>query len=337
MDHHRMKALRLEQPGQVETGRLVSAEVNVPRPGPGQILLRVAVCGVCHTDLHTVEGDLELPRLPIIPGHQVVARVEETGIRSERFSVGERVGVGWLNWTCGRCYYCTSGLENLCAQAKFTGLHADGGYAQFLVVDEAFAFSIPESFSDDQAAPLLCAGIVGYRSLRLSGVQHGGNLGLYGFGGSAHLVIQVARHWDCQVFVFTRGEHHRQLAHKLGAAWTGGAEDKPPVELDGGIIFAPAGWIVPLALSHIRPGATVAINAIHMSPVPEMPYELLYGERNLRSVTNFTRQDAQDFLRLAAEIPIHSEVEVYSLAEANDVLILLKKRELMASAVLQIP
>lgn len=332
-----MKVMILKEPGSVFDNPLFAKDAVVPEPRPGEIRIRVSVCGVCHTDLHTVEGDLALPRLPVIPGHQVVAAVEKNGPGSDRFSVGDRVGVAWLNWTCGRCRYCRNGLENLCPDARFTGLHVDGGYAQYMVVDEGFAYPIPDKFSDTEASPLLCAGIVGYRALRLSGVKPGGSLGLYGFGASAHLVIQVAQYWDCQVFVFTRGEHHRRLAHRLGAVWTGGAEDEPPERLDGSVIFAPAGWIVPLALQHLRPGGVLAMNAIHMSAIPEMPYGLIYEERVLRSVANFTRNDAEEFLQLASEIPIKSEVEVYSLEEANEVLIKLKESKIQASAALRIP
>lgn len=327
----------LEKAGLVFESPLVPRFVPVPEPGIGQIRLHVSVCGVCHTDLHTIEGDLDLERLPIIPGHQVVGIVDKLGGGSERFSEGDRAGVAWLNWSCGVCHYCLGGLENLCLEVQFTGLHQDGGYAQYMVVDEGFAHPIPESFSDLEAAPLLCAGIVGFRSLRLSGVRPGQRLGLYGFGASAHLVIQVARHWNCDVYVFTRGEQHRQLAKELGAIWTGGAEDEPPDPLDGSVIFAPAGWIVPLALGHLKLGGVLAINAIHMSDIPEMPYSLIYGERVLKSVTNFTRSDAADFLQLAAEIPVRSEVEVFSLEDANEVLMKLKESKIRASAVLKVP
>jgi propanol-preferring alcohol dehydrogenase len=332
-----MRAMILKEPGSVFDRPLVVAEMIIPEPGPGEIRVRVSVCGVCHTDLHTVEGDLPLKQLPIIPGHQVVATVEKLGVGSDRFSLGDRVGIAWLHWTCGRCHYCSKGMENLCPNARFTGLDANGGYAQYMTVNEGFAYPIPDAFSDTDAAPLLCAGIVGYRALRLSGIQPGGRLGLYGFGASAHLVIQVARHWDCEVFVFTRGEDHRRLARQLGAIWTGGAEEQPPEPLDSSVIFAPAGWIVPLALKHLRPGGTIAINAIHMSDIPAMPYGRIYGERVLRSVANLTRTDAEAFLQLAAAIPIKSEVEVFSLDEANEVLIKLKNREHQGAAALRIP
>ncbi|MCI0395459.1 MAG: zinc-dependent alcohol dehydrogenase family protein [Chloroflexi bacterium] len=331
-----MKAMLLHEAKPIAERPLHLAEVATPEPAAGQVRLKVRACGVCHTDLHIVEGELALPRLPLVPGHQIVATVDKSGPGAHRFQVGDQVGVTWLNWACGVCTFCAAGQENLCPKARFTGLQADGGYAQYLVVDENFALPLPGAFSDVAAAPLLCAGIVGYRALRLSQVRPGQKLGLYGFGASAHLVIQVARHWDCSVYVFTRGEEHRRLARELGAAWAGGAEDDCPAALDGSILFAPAGWIVPLALGHLRPGGTLAINAIHMSPIPEMPYHLLYEERVLRSVANVTRQDAQEFLQLAAEIPIQAEVELFPLARANEALQKMKDSQIRASAVLQV-
>ena len=332
-----MQAMVLKSPKPVNENPLALSELPPPEPGPGQIRLRVQACGICHTDLHTVEGELSLPRLPVIPGHQIVGRVDRVGEGVCHLRLGERVGVAWLAATCGQCEFCRRGQENLCPQAQFTGLHVDGGYAGYTLAREGFAYPIPECFSDEEAAPLLCAGIIGYRSLRLSRVEPGGRLGLYGFGASAHLALQVARHWDCSVFVFTRGAEHRRLATELGAAWTGSAEDQLPVQLDAAVTFAPAGGLVPLALAHLRPGGVLAINAIHMSPIPEMKYELLYGERTVRSVTNFTTQDAREFLRLAAEIPIKTEVEVFPLAQANAVLQRLKRSEVRGAAALRIP
>ena len=331
-----MKAMQLQQAKPVGKNPLVGVETAVPEPGSGQIRLRVHVCGVCHTDLQAVEGDLALPQLPIIPGHQIVGEVEKLGAGSCRFRIGDRVGVAWLNWACGVCDYCRHGLENLCAEARFTGLHADGGYAEYTIIDERYAYLIPAQFTDAEAAPLLCAGVIGYRSLRLSGIQPGQRLGLYGFGASAHLVIQVARHWDCEVYVFTRGAAHRKHALALGAAWAGQAQDEPPHALDASITFAPAGWLVPLALGHLRPGGTLAINSIHMSPIPEMDYNLLWGERVVRSVANVTRQDAAEFLPLAAAIPVKTEVELYPLAEANAALQRLKASEIKGAAALVI-
>jgi alcohol dehydrogenase, propanol-preferring len=331
-----MRAVRLHTPQPIAQSPLLLETVDAPEPRPNQIRLRVAVCGVCHTDLHTAEGDLKLPRLPIIPGHQVVGVVEQAGEGAGRFQVGDRVGVGWLNWTCGVCDFCRNGQENLCLQAQFTGLDHDGGYAAYMVVDERFAYGLPAVFSDTEAAPLLCAGIIGYRSLKLSGIRPGGRLGLFGFGASAHLAIQVARYWDCEVYVFTRGAEHRRLAEELGAVWTGGAEDRPPAALDAAITFAPVGWLVPLALGHLRPGGTLAINAVHLSPIPELDYSLIYGERVVRSVANFTRRDAEAFLSLAAEIPIRTEVEVFPLAEANVALQRLQAGQIRGAAVLTI-
>ncbi|GAB4155237.1 MAG: zinc-dependent alcohol dehydrogenase family protein [Candidatus Promineifilaceae bacterium] len=329
-----MHAMMLKNPQPVAKEPLVACELPADVPGPSQVQLQITVCGVCHTDLHTVEGDLELPILPIIPGHQVIGRVSQRGPGADRFALGERVGVGWLNWTCGECVFCRQGLENLCPQARFTGLHAHGGYARQMVVDERFAYPIPEQFSDEEAAPLLCAGIIGYRSLRLCGIQPGGRLGLYGFGASAHLVIQIAQHWGCQVYVFTRSEEHRRLAKSLGAVWAGSAESEIGVGLDASITFTPAGPLIPQALRHLRPGGTLAINAVHLTPIPELPYHLLYGERTLRSVANFTRQDAAEFLSLAAEIPIRSHVETFPLAAANQALLKLKNSQIRGAAVL---
>ena len=331
-----MKAMRLLEPRLIGEKPLQLMDTVVPDPGPGQIRLKVRMCGVCHTDLHTVEGDLDLPKRPLIPGHQIVGVVDKVGGDGvSRYQTGDRVGVAWLNWTCGQCEFCQNGLENLCTQARFTGLHADGGYAEFTIVDERFAYPLPESFNDEAAAPLLCGGIIGYRSLRLSGIEPGGRLGLYGFGASAHLAIQVARHWECEVYVFTRGQEHRHHALELGAIWAGSAQDKCPAPLDSSITFAPAGWIIPLALGHLRPGGTLAINAIHTSPIPEMPYHLIYGERVLRSVANFTRQDAEEFLTLAAEIPVQTAVEVFPLTAVNEVLTRLKASDIRGAAVLQ--
>jgi propanol-preferring alcohol dehydrogenase len=331
-----VKAQILRETRPAEDNPLTLADLPVPEPGPDQIRLRVRACGVCHTDLHLVEGELDLPKLPVVPGHQIVGTVDTLGDGVTRFTRGDRVGVPWLYSTCGQCDYCRRGQENLCDNARFTGLHADGGFAEYMVVPAAFAYPIPEGFPDEQAAPLLCAGIIGYRSLRLSEIQPGGRLGLYGFGASAHVTIQVARHWGCEVYVFTRSAEHQRHALALGAAWVGQAQDTPPAELDSAITFAPAGWLVPEVLRVLRKGGTLAINAIHMSPVPEMPYALIYGERTVRSVANATRQDGIELLQLAAEIPIHTDVELYPLEDANAVLQRLKQAEVQGAAVLQI-
>ena len=331
-----MKAMVLREPKPVENNPLGLVDLSVPEPAPGQVRLRVGACGVCHTDLHLVEGEIATPKLPVVPGHQIVGRVDALGEGVTRFAVGDRAGVPWLYSTCGECEYCQSGLENLCDNARFTGQHADGGFAEYMVVPASFAYSIPMGFPDDQAAPLLCAGIIGYRSLRLSEIQPGGRLGLYGFGASAHVTIQVARHWGCEVYVFTRSEEHQRHARALGAAWVGQAQDTPPAELDSAITFAPAGWLVPEALRVLRKGGTLAINAIHMSPIPELPYHLLYGERTVRSVANSTRRDGEELLLLAAEIPIQTDVELYTLDQANAVLQRLKRAEVQGAAVLQV-
>jgi propanol-preferring alcohol dehydrogenase len=331
-----MQAMILREAKPAEENPLIKANLPMPEPAAGQIRLQVHACGVCHTDLHLVEGEIALPKLPIVPGHQIVGQVDILGDGVARFAPGDRAGVPWLYSTCGICNYCQSGLENLCDNAHFTGQHVDGGFAEYMVVPAEFAYPIPQGFPDEQAAPLLCAGIIGYRALRLCEIEPGGRLGLYGFGASAHVTIQVARHWGCEVYVFTRSEDHRRHASELGASWVGRAQDTPPAELDSAITFAPAGWLVPEVLRVLRKGGTLAINAIHMSPVPELPYALLYGERTVRSVANSTRQDAEELLRLAAEIPIHTDVELSPLVEANAVLQRLKRAEIQGAAVLQV-
>lgn len=330
-----MLSFRVDSPRSIDDSPL--AAVDTPRPVPrfGEVLIRVEVCAACHTDLHVVEGDLPLRLTPITPGHQVVGRIAAmTGVTDR--TIGERVGAFWLRSACGVCRYCERGLENLCPTAEFNGYTAHGGYAEYLTVPGSFAVSIPEAFSSEQAAPLLCAGAIGYRALRLSGIKPGERLGLYGFGASAHLVIQVARHQGIEVYVFTRSEEHRQLARELGAVWAGAAEAESAPEIDAGIIFAPAGWIVPLALRALRPGGTLALAGIHMSPIPELPYDLLYHERTVRSVANLTRQDAQELLALAAEIPIRSEVSVYPLSQASLALQDLKHGRVNGAAVLRV-
>jgi len=330
-----MKAMLLRKPAPAEQHPLEPADLDLPEPGPGEVRLRVRVCGVCHTDLHTVEGDLELPKLPLVPGHQIVGVVEVRGEGADRFEIGQRVGVPWLYHTCGECEFCRRGLENLCAEARFTGLHADGGYAEAMVVHQDFAYPLPEGFSDVQAAPLLCAGIIGYRALRLSEVQPGQRLGLYGFGASAHVTIQVARHWGCQVYVFTRSEGHRRLARALGAAWVGGAEDTPPAKMHASIIFAPAGGLVPEALRVLERGGTLALAGVTMTPIPQLDYDrLLYWERTVRSVANFTRRDAVELLQVAAEIPVVSTVRTFALEEANEALLALKRSQIDGVGVL---
>jgi alcohol dehydrogenase, propanol-preferring len=329
-----MKACLLQAPAAVETNPLQFTDVAVPRPESGEILVRMHACGVCRTDLHVVEGELPPRKSPIIPGHQIVGTVEELGPDAQRFSKGARVGIAWLHRTDGTCEYCRTGKENLCDHPSFTGYTVDGGYAEYVVAPQDFVYPIPEGFSDDQAAPLLCAGIIGFRSLRLSGIEKGGRLGLYGFGAAAHVAIQVARHWGAEVYASTRDARHQQLALELGAKWAGGTLAEPPVKLDAAIIFAPAGEIVPAALKALKKGGTLALGGIHMSPIPSLDYNLLYGERVIRSVANNTRQDGEDFLRIAAEIPIRTQVQRFPLREANQALNQLKNDAIKGAAVL---
>ncbi len=331
-----MRAMVLERPKPAEQAPLRIAELPTPMPATGQIRLRVNCCGLCHTDLHTIEGELPLSRLPLVPGHQIVGIVDGAGAGVRRLREGDRVGVPWLNWTDGKCTFCRRGQENLCENARFTGLHVDGGYAEQMLVDEAFAYPVPQAFSDEHASPLLCAGMIGYRSFRLSGAQRGDRLGLYGFGASAHIVIQFARHLGCEVYVFTRTAAHQELARQLGAAWVGTAQEQAPAPLDAAIIFAPAGALVPAALRATRKGGTVALAGITMSAVPQMDYDLLYQERVLRSVANSTRQDAREFLVLASEVPVETEVEIFPLEEANAALLALKQSRIKGAGVLKI-
>jgi propanol-preferring alcohol dehydrogenase len=306
-----------------------------PVPGQEEILVRVAACGVCRTDLHVVEGDLQPRRLPLVPGHQIVGRVAARGARATRFAPGDRVGIAWLRGTCGSCAFCRTGRENLCGRSRYTGWDDHGGYAEYAVVDEAFAYAIPERFSDVEAAPLLCAGIIGYRALRRCLVQPGQKLGLFGFGSSAHLVAQLALHRGCEVYVATRNASHRRLAEELGAVWTGDSRDVPPVPLDGAIVFAPAGEVVPPALRALGKGGTLAVAGIHMSDIPPLGYEsCLFHEKTLTSVTSNTRADGEALLREAAEIPMRPWVTAFPLADANDVLLGLATDGIRGSAVL---
>src|SRR5512143_101580 len=299
----------LERQAPIASRPLARRELADPVAGPGELLVRVAACGVCRTDLHVIEGDLAPRRLPLVPGHQVVGRVEATGDACVRFRAGDRVGIAWLRGTCGTCAWCLSGAENLCEGSRYTGWDADGGYAERAVVPEAFAYPIPESLSDTSAAPLLCAGIIGYRALRRSRIEPGGRLGLFGFGSSAHIVAQIARHRGCSVYVATRGANHRRAAEELGAVWTGDTFDRPPAPLDAAIVFAPAGEVVPAALRALRKAGTLALAGIHMSDVPAMDYaSCLFHEKTLTSVESNTRADGHDLLREAAEIPIRPVV-----------------------------
>jgi propanol-preferring alcohol dehydrogenase len=331
-----MKACLLTAPAPIESAPLHLADVAVPQPRGNQVLVRVRACGVCRTDLHVVEGELPSHQSPIIPGHQVVGIVERNGPDAARFALGARVGVPWLHHTCGVCAYCRSGRENLCETAQFTGWTVNGGYAEYLAAPEDFVYPLPAGLSDLHAAPLLCAGIIGFRTLRLSAVPRGGSLAIYGFGAAAHVAIQVARHWDMRVYALSRDPRHRQLALDLGAVWAGGSDDAPLEAVDGALIFAPAGELVIPALRALKRGGTVALGGIHMSPIPPLDYGLLYHERVLRSVANNTRADGEDFLRVAAEIPIHTEVREFALAEANQALNALKNDAIRGAAVLRV-
>ncbi|MGH9770460.1 MAG: zinc-dependent alcohol dehydrogenase family protein [Candidatus Acidiferrales bacterium] len=329
-----MKACVLRSPAPIEKNPLEFTDVPNPEPGRGQVLVRVKTCGVCRTDLHVIEGELPSRKSPVIPGHQIVGVVEKLGEDARRFWTGARVGIPWLHSTDQICEYCRSGMENLCDHPTFTGYTVDGGYAEYAVAPENFVYSLPEAFPDEQAAPLLCAGIIGFRCLRLSGIKRGGRLAFYGFGSAAHVAIQVARHWEVEVYACTRGEKHQQLARQLGAAWVGEAMAEPPVKPDAAIIFAPAGELVPPALKALRKGGVVVLGGIHMSAIPSIDYNLLYQERVIRSVANNTRQDGEDFLRVAAEIPIRTQVTVFPLREANRALNDLKNDRINGSAVL---
>jgi len=310
---------------------LEPTEMRDPEPGPGQALLRVLACGVCRTDLHIVDGELTRPKLPLVLGHQIVGEVLAGAVR---FETGARVGVPWLGWTCGECRYCLAGAENLCDRAQFTGYDLDGGYAELVVADERYCFAVPEGYADEQAAPLLCAGLIGYRSLRFAGEAEA--VGLYGFGASAHIVCQVAVAQGRRVFAGTRAgdEETQAFARSLGAAWAGDALQGPLEELDAVIVFAPVGELVPAALRHVRKGGSVVCAGIHMSDVPSFPYELLWGERSIRSVANLTRADGEEFLALAPMVPVRTEVETFPLEEANEALDRLRHGTLRGAAVL---
>lgn len=332
-----MKAMILSRFGPASENPLELRNVPVPKPGPEDILVKVGCCGVCHTDLHTVEGELPNVKLPRILGHEVIGTVEKRGARARRFKANGRVGAAWLYSTCGRCRFCRSRRENLCENARFTGFHENGGYAEYMIIPEKFAYSVPEVFNEVEAAPLMCAGIIGYRSLKLCGISPGERLGLYGFGASAHIAIQIARHWGCRVYVFTRSEKHRRLAKKLGASWTGLAKDDPPTKLDSAVIFAPAGNLFLDALRVLDRGGTVASAGIYMSPIPEIEYgRFLYHERKMLSVANATREDGEEMLKVAAEIPVRTSVEIFPLEQANEALKLLKSGMVIGAAVLKV-
>jgi propanol-preferring alcohol dehydrogenase len=330
------RAFEMTDPGLVETRPLRAVDRLDFAPAPGEIGIEVSACAVCRTDLQIIEGDLAARRLPIVPGHQVVGRVSAIGDGVDRWRPGDRVGVAWLGGSCGTCEFCRSGQENLCSEAVFTGWDRDGGYAESMLARADFALALPPEFSDLEAAPLLCGGIIGYRSLKISGIEHGERLGLYGFGASALLAFQVAKHWGCEVFVATRSRAEQQRALDMGAAWAGSYHEQPPVPLHAAVTFAPAGYVLIEALKAIGPGGTVAINAIHLDTVPEFPYELLWMERGVRSVANFTRSDAEEFLSLASEIPIKTVVDPYPLYDVNIALGRLKSGDVEGAAVLTV-
>lgn len=333
-----MRAMVLKEISPIEKEPLEMIDLPIPVPGPKEILVRISACGVCHTELDEIEGRIQ-PNLPIVLGHEIIGRVESLGSEVKKFSLGDRVGIAWINSACGKCHFCKEGNENLCLEFQGTGCHRDGGYAQYTVVSEDFAFSIPERFCDSEAAPLFCAGAIGYRDLRLSGIKSGRTLGLFGFGASAHIVIQVAKYWGCEVFVFTRSEEHRNLAKTLGASWTGRPEDQPPRKLNYAIDFTPVGETVLNALRVLEKGGRLVIAVIRKrNPIPPLDYaKLLWDEKEIKSVANITREDIQNFLPLAAEIPILPEVQEFELKEANKALIFLKEGKIRGAGVLRMP
>ena len=331
-----MQAMQLTRPGPIASGPLEARQVGDPAPGPDELLVDVAACAVCRTDLQLVEGDLAPRALPVIPGHQAVGRVVAVGKEVTNWSAGDRAGIGWLAETCGTCRYCTSGRENLCASAKFTGWDRNGGYSEQVLVRADFALRMPEAPSEVELAPLLCGGIIGFRALKVSGIRPGGRLGLFGFGASASLAIQVATHRGCDVFVATRSEDDQERARRFGAKWAGGYEDPIPQPLDAAVTFAPAGDVVIAAVRALDRGGVVAINAIHLDRVPEFDYDLLWWERQLRSVANYTREDAREFLQLAAEIPLSTQVDEYPLIEANEALVALQRGTTRGTPVLTV-
>jgi alcohol dehydrogenase, propanol-preferring len=325
-----MHALVFEKVGKP----LRKSELATPRPGPGQVLIHVGACAICRTDLHVIDGELAQAKLPLIPGHEIIGTVEQLGAAANRFKIGDRVGVPWLGWTCGKCEYCSNGKENLCAQARFTGYTVDGGYAEYTVADQRFCFLIPDSYSDTGAAPLMCAGLIGYRSLVKAGNAR--RLGIYGFGAAAHIVTQVAKYQQREIYAFTRqGDRQaQQFARRLGAVWAGGSEEQPPVELDAAIIFAPVGSLIPQALKTVSKAGSVICGGIHMSDIPSFPYSILWEERSISSVANLTRQDGEEFMTLAPKVPVRTQIETFPLAEANEALNRLRSGTIRGAAVL---
>ncbi len=329
-----MKALLLERTAPLETKPLRLTELPVPEPGPGEIRIKTLACGVCHTDLHIIEGDIKPPELPLIVGHEIVGLVDKSGQDVTEPETGTLVGIPWLGSTCGKCHYCRNGMENLCANIRFTGFHHNGGYAEYTLVKSGFCYPLPEDVPIANLAPLLCAGVIGYRSLKKAAIKPGDNVGLYGFGASAHICLQILKYWHCRVAVFTRAKVHQEHARELGADWVGTAQETSPFKIDAGVIFAPAGELVPLALSHLDKGGRLTLAGIHMSPIPSLPYPLLYEERTLCSVTNSTRQDVIELLSLAREIPLKTTVATFLLEQANDALLTVKESRINGAAVL---
>jgi len=331
-----MKAMVLEKVDSIRNSPLQMRELPTPQPPEGHVRVRVRACAICRTDLHVIEGELPEAKLPLVPGHQVVGVVDALGPNCRRFRPGDRVGIAWLRQTCGQCEFCRAGKENLCEAARFTGYHADGGYAEYALVREDFAYRIPETFTDEEAAPLLCAGIIGYRAFRRAQVPEGGRLALYGFGSSAHVVLQLAQARGCEVFVVSRGEKHRQLARQMGAEWVGESAEQIPTKVHSAMSFAPAGEIVPPALEMIQKGGTLALAGIYMTPIPQMDYQrYVFYERDIRSVTSNTRQDGEELLAEAARIPIRPHTTVYAFAEANRALQDLKADQIAGTGVLR--
>lgn len=331
-----MKAMVLRKTNTIEKLPLIYTEILKPEPNQNEIRIKIRTCGVCHTDLHEIEGDLPTKKLNLVPGHEIIGIVDKCGINVENFSNGDRVGVPWLYSACGKCKYCKRGQENLCDNAKFTGYNVNGGYAEYMVVSSNFAYKIPKIFTDDEAAPLMCAGVIGYRSIRFSQIKPGETLGLFGFGASAHIVIQIALFWKCEVFVFTRSKNHQEHAKKLGASWVGTSKDNPPRKIDSAISFVPSGLIIHDILRVLDKGGTLAINAIHLTDIPAIPWNLIYYERQIISVANTTRKDVTEFLKLAGEIPIKIEIHTYKLKDANLALQNLKNSKFNGAAVLLI-
>lgn len=326
--------MQLLQTAPVETAPLQPVEMPLPEPAANELRIKVLACGVCHTDIHEIEGDIKVPHLPLIVGHEIVGIVDKLGEGVKEPQIGAMVGVPWLASTCGRCHFCKTNRENLCDRIRFTGFHTDGGYAKYTIARAGFSYPLPENLPPAHLAPLLCAGVIGYRSLKQANVKPETTVGLYGFGASAHICLQILKHWHCQVAVFTRTKNHQEHASELGADWTGTAKEKPPFKLESAIIFAPAGELVPHALAHLDKGATLALAGIHMSPIPEIDYSLIYQERKVFSVTNSTRQDVIDLLHLAKEIPLKTTVNTFPLEQANQALLAVKENQVNGAAVL---